>query len=199
MNRPTIYTVGDSHGWHAWLKIPNVSTNYISGPMTMHSFGQSFGQVVGLKNLWIEAIPLDGIICFSLGEIDCRCQVHKFQPWKATIDKLVEDYVKGIANCTVGRNPKSIWVYFVPPPVREYITENPNYPFVGTVEERITYVKYMNKKLKEIPYTFIDLYDKYSNEDGSMILAESDAHVHIENPKHIIEWINNESLYTFTE
>jgi len=197
MNRPTIYTVGDSHGWHAWLKIPNVSTSYIRGPMTMHSFGQLMNGP--LNRSFLESIPLDGIICFSLGEIDCRCHVHRFQPWQATIDKLVEDYISAIDNCIYDRNPKRIWIYFVVPPIREIAAENPYFPFVGTLEERIAYVKYMNKKLKESKYTFIDLYDKYSNEDGSMIYADSDANVHIENPEHIIEWINNESLYTFTE
>ena len=195
MVRPTIYTAGDSHGWHGWLHIPNVSTNYISGPMTMHSFNI----LMEKPNSHLATVPSDSILCFCFGEIDCRCHVHRFQPWEKTIDILVENYAKSIVNSTVGRDPKFIWVYFIPPPLRNPIADSEGFPFCGTVDERITYVKYMNKKLKELPYTFIDLYDKYCNEDGSMIYEYSDGHVHIAKLEPLKEWIDNELLRTFTE
>jgi len=195
MDRPIIYTIGDSHGWHGWLNIPNVSTNHVGGPMTMHSFNQTINTP---NHPYLKIIPLDGILCFCFGEIDCRCHVHRFQPWKDTIDKLVEGYAKAIKNSVADRDPKTIWVYFVPPPVHGVKTRD-GFPFSGTIEERISYVKYMNEKLKELPYTFVDLYDKYSNEDGSMIIEDSDYYVHIKNIKPLIEWIDNECLRTFTE
>jgi len=192
MNRPIIYTVGDSHGWHTWLQIHGVKTNYVGGPMTMHSFGEMIDKP---NHEHLEGIPLDAIVCFCLGEIDCRCYVHTFQPWQATIDRLVAKFHRAITWCTQGRNPKLIWTYFVVPPVRNAI-ESSSYPFRGSLEERVMYARYMNKKLKELPYTFVDLYDKYSDEDGCMKESVSDAHVHIENPNFLIDWISNDALYT---
>jgi len=175
-----IYTVGDSHCWHAWLKIPGVITRGM-GPMTMYHFGLSRVNVV-------EGIPEDAIVCFCWGEIDCRCHVHKYQPWQETIDKLVENYLY-----TIGLNAKThknVWIYnVVPPPRKAKTPENPGFPFLGTDEERLAYVKYMNEKLKQGGYPFVDIYDKLCDQDGFLIAEKSDGHVHIADEKPLIEWI----------
>jgi hypothetical protein len=189
--RPTIYTVGDSHGWHTWLNIHDVKTDYVGGPMTMYSFGSSF-PVDQVRDA-MKSIPLDAIICFCHGEIDCRCYIHTHQPWQLTIDSLVEKYIRTIDLYVIGRNPKLIWTYCVVPPVRNAIASE-GYPFRGTIEERIVYAKYMNKKLKEAKYTFIDLYNQYSDLDGCMKEGIHDAHVHIEDPKILTEWIDSYAL-----
>ena len=180
---PLIYSVGDSHCWHVWLKVPYVRVQ-TSGPMTMYRFGQD-------KPFVLTGIPEEAIVCFSWGEIDCRCHVNKFQPWQETIDELVKNYFDAIeANI---KKPENAWIFnVVPPPRREAAIESPGFPFLGTDEERLAYVRYMNKKLSECGsrgYTFIDVYEHYCDQDGFMIPEKSDGHVHIADEKPVIQWL----------
>jgi hypothetical protein len=187
-NKPTIYTLGDSHCWHTWLKIPNVITG-TCGPMTMYSFGKDRG-------IYTESIPKDSIVVFSWGEIDCRCHVHKYQPWQQTVDSLVENYFKAVDLNVVGRDSKLVWIYNVVPPIRN-AGESPSFPFLGTLEERIEYVRRMNQRLSETKYTFIDLQNEYANPDGSMKDGISDLHVHVEDEKALTEWIDKNVPLTY--
>lgn len=187
-NRPTIFTVGDSHAWHAWLKIPNVVTGTV-GPMLMYSFGRD-------KPLLTQHIPLDSILCFCWGEIDCRCHVHKYQPWQQAVDSIVEEYFKAIDLNVERRDSKLVWIYNVVPPIRN-ARESPSFPFLGTLEERIEYVRRMNQRLSETKYTFIDLQDEYANSDGSMKDGISDLHVHVEDEKPLTNWIDKNVSLTY--
>ena len=186
--RRTIYTVGDSHCWHAWVKVPNVITTCI-GPMLMYSFGRD-------KPILSDAylLPKDDIVCFCWGEIDCRCHVHLRQPWQQTIDDLVAKYFEAIDLNVVGKDPSLVWIYNVVPPIRD-AGESPGFPFIGTLEERVEYVRYMNKKLSETKYTFIDLQDEYANADGVMKDGVSDLHVHVEDETPIKKWIEKWNTY----
>lgn len=180
--RKLIYTVGDSHCWHAWVKIPFVETR-TCGPMTMYSFGIHKPIVVG-------GIPPEAIVCFCWGEIDCRCHVHKYQPWRQMIDELVERYFAAIdENAKIHKN---IWVYnVVPPPRRIGTQENPDFPFLGSDEERLNYVRYLNQKLNQGKYPFIDVYDQYCDKDGFLRMEVSDCHVHVEDERPLLEYIKN--------
>ncbi|MFA5403220.1 MAG: hypothetical protein WC318_06980 [Candidatus Omnitrophota bacterium] len=183
MNEPVIYTIGDSHAWHTWLKIPGVVTNP-QGPMLMYTIGLPENQ----RN-WAKDIPIEAIVCFCWGEIDCRCHVYKYQPWQDCIDRLVEGYLKTVS-CSKETH-KNIWIYNVlPPPRRNGAVESPGFPFLGSDDDRLAYVKYMNKKLSESEFTFVDVYDKYSDKDGFLKMEISDAHVHIEDEKPLLEWVN---------
>jgi hypothetical protein len=175
-----IYTVGDSHCENAWNRIPGVITKG-RGPMTMYSFGI-------YRHIAVEDIPLDAPVVFCWGEIDCRCHVHKHQPWKETIDKLVEGYLLAIdENAKIHPN---IWIFnVVPPPRRALANENPGFPFVGSDDERLSYVKYMNSLLSQSKYSFIDVYDRYADPEGFLRMELSDAHVHIADKGPLEEWI----------
>jgi hypothetical protein len=179
----TIYTIGDSHAWHGWLHIPNVIT-LERGPMLMHSIGSEVNRINHAKGL-----PEDAILCFCWGEIDCRCHVNKYPPYQKTIDTLVENYIKTVS-CSKETH-KDIWIFnVVPPPRRISVIENPSFPFLGSDEERLSYVKYMNKKLSESEFVFVDVYDKYADNDGFLNMSLSDGHVHIRDTRYLIEWIN---------
>jgi len=133
-------------------------------------------------------LPENVTTVFCWGEIDCRCHVHKYQPWQKTIDVLVEKYLEVIRFHAVNRT--ILLFNVVPPPRKEEVLENSSFPFLGSNEERLSYVKYMNEKLKESEFTFIDVYNQYS-EDGFLKLEYSDNHVHIANEKPLIEWLEN--------
>ena len=106
------------------------------------------------------------------------------------MDELVKNYMETIA--LNARTHKNIWIYnILPPPRRSSAVENPGFPFLGSDEERLYFVRYMNRKLKESGYPFVDVYDKYADKDGFLRMELSDAHVHIENEVYLAEWIAN--------
>jgi len=175
-----IYTFGDSHADFGWRNIPGVIIKYF-GPKTMYGFGKR-------KEIIVKDIPKNAIAVFSYGEIDCRCHVNKYQPWENTIDNLVREYIETIKlNSEIHRN---IYIYGVPPPVRKgSASEVSAFPFIGSDDERLSYVKYMNEKLENSPYRFINIYRNYSDEDGFLNMMMSDGHVHITNEIYLLEWL----------
>jgi hypothetical protein len=176
-----IHTVGDSHCWNGWLKVPGVKFHLL-GPMLMHTFGRD-------KMIVTADMPRDANVIFCWGEIDCRCHVRKHQPWKQTIDDLVKNYIEAIDINT--KEHRHYWIFnVVPPPRKEGMIEAPDFPMRGTDDERLSYVKYMNKKLKESGRPFIDVYDKYCDKDGFANRELMPDGVHIGNEKYLIEWVN---------
>ena len=90
---------------------------------------------------------------------------------------------------------KNVCVYNVVPPIQKHNkVENPEYPYLGTDEERKQYVLYFNKKLKEkcieYNYIFFDVYEKYIDENGFLRKDLSDDSVHIRDGSHILSFIN---------
>ena len=76
--------------------------------------------------------------------------------------------------------------------------ENPEYPYLGSDEERKNYVLYFNKKIREKciekNYIFFDIYDKYIDENGFLRKDLSDGNVHIGNGVYINNFINDNNL-----
>ena len=77
-------------------------------------------------------------------------------------------------------------VYNVVPPIEKHNTgENKDFPYLGTDEERKSYVLYFNEKLKEKckdnNYIFFDVYDKYTDNNGFLSKILGDGCVHIKN------------------
>lgn len=82
----------------------------------------------------------------------------------------------------------------VPPiEIDETVWNNPEYPFLGTNEERKLYALYFNECIqencKEYGYGFFDIYDKYIDSNGFLLKSESDLNVHILNPQHHHDFI----------
>jgi len=139
-------------------------------------------------------------IVFCLGEIDCRCHIHKYisetNTYKDIIDNVVTAYFEAIALNVHHRVLKNVCVYNVVPTIEKHNTlGSPEFPYLGTDEERKKYVLYFNKKLKEKcienKYIFFDIYDKYKDENGFLRKDLSDGNVHIRNGTHIINFIKN--------
>lgn len=128
------------------------------------------------------------IVC--LGEIDCRAQVHrrlsKDSNYKMVIDDIIENYLSTFIK-TKNHNIK---LFSVTPPLKErphwnYYKANPN-SFdspCGTIEERVAYKKYFNKRLEEmvsyVNIEFISIYDEltYKNGTGKEIFYKDDIHL----------------------
>jgi len=190
----TLHTFGDSHSCHPWeemkhiLNIPNF--NHHLGSITCSFFGFQKLDLFNIKKFKV----IDGdIVCFVLGEIDCRCHIYKYkEQYKEIIDKIIENYFC-VIKCNVEQfnNLITIILSVVPPITKIKYGINPDFPVLGEDNERIMYTQYMNLKIKEkckeYSYLFLDVYDKYCDNQGLLELSLSDGYTHITNPKYMYE------------
>lgn len=199
----TIHTFGDSHSMFGWkdVKTMNVKVNHL-GPRLMYTFGKEQDRLVNLSNY-----PLSNgdkiIYCF--GEIDCRCHVNKFinneTSYEEIIDKLVDSYIDAIKNNTKFYTGKDITtcVFSIVPPVKNVKTNNnPEYPFLGSDEERKAYHTYMNQKIEEYcirsSIVYFDVTSEYEDSDKFLIPDLSDMICHIRDPKGIEKIIKKQGF-----
>jgi hypothetical protein len=60
---------------------------------------------------------------------------------------------------------------------------NPEYPYNGTINERIELTKKLNERLRyycnAFGMEFLDVYDSYSNKEGSLKKEMGDGNVHV--------------------
>jgi len=191
-----IHTFGDSHSWFGWCELRNVVPHHI-GAILCYSFGNENLKRCNISNFDIK--NGDSVV-FCFGEIDCRCHVKKHinneNTYQHIIDNIVSKYIEAIQlnikECKV--KLKNICIYNVAPPIEKHNTEeNPQYPYLGSDQERKSYTLYFNKKLKEKCYEnnwiFVDVYDKYCDDNGFLSKNLSDGNVHIQNPKFLKEFI----------
>ena len=195
-----IHTIGDSHCVSGWNKIHkfDIFIHHL-GPVLCYSFGQEPLQRCKITEYNILE---EDIIIFSLGEIDCRCHIHKYitpiLSYKHIIEEIVNTYIKSIVTCVklLDKKLKYICVFNVLPPVnKKDVCENPAFPFLGDDEERKQYVLYFNKKLKEVclqtNIIYIDIYDKCTDFNGFLKKEISDGSVHMINSNIIESFIND--------
>ena len=185
-----IYTIGDSHSRIPWQQIKNVDINHL-GPILAFSVGRDGLDRVNISNMKIKE---NDYIVFCFGEIDCRGHIHKHITKENTYQKQIDFIVENYFN-TIRKNKKlinfhiNICVSNVVPATPFYtetfrqVAHNSEFPFVGTDEERKTYVQYFNKKLayhcEKNDYLFIDIYDKCVDQNGYLNWYLSDRNVHL--------------------
>ena len=193
-----IHTIGDSHSYNGWYNV----INHHLGPVLCYSFGKEKLNRCDIRNYNIN----DGdAVVFCLGEIDCRCHIHKHinetNSYENIINEIVDNYFEAIKLnvATSQLKLKNVCVYNVVPPIQKYNThESPEYPYLGTDEERKKYVLYFNKKLKEKcienNYVFFNIYDNYIDENGFLRKDLSDGNVHIRDGAYITNFINANNI-----
>ena len=194
----SIHTIGDSHSTFGWSGV----IKHHLGPLLCYSFGKGKLNKCDIRQFNIKN---GDTIVFCLGEIDCRCHIHKHiteaTSYQHIIDSIVDDYFEAIElNVSISQiKLKNICVYNVVPPIQKYnTTENPEYPYLGTDEERKCYVLYFNKKIKEKciekKYVFFDVYNDYIDKNGHLRKDLSDGNVHIGDGTYIGNFIRRNNL-----
>ena len=165
----------------------------------IYSFGISKLDICDISKFNVQ--NNDSVI-FCFGEIDCRCHVHKHitnnKTYEMIMDEIINNYIDAIKinidHCHV--KLKNICIYNVVPTVEKHNTkENPQYPYVGTNEERQSYVLYFNQCLKhkclEKNWIFFDIYNFYIDSNGFLKKELSDGNVHIKNGIFLQKFIDN--------
>jgi hypothetical protein len=190
-----IHTFGDSHARFGFNQNKLIYTHDI-GAILCYSFGRDKLNRLNIINFNVKE---NDIVIFCFGEIDCRCHIHKYITndisYTQIIDEIINNYFIAINLNVKQYNKLHVCVYNIVPPIEKYNTvEFKKYPFLGTDLDRQKYVLYFNKKLKEKciqhKYIFIDIYDKYIDNNGFLSKDLSDGHVHILNGIYIHELIN---------
>lgn len=165
-----------------------------------HAFGGGNVDILSRLNLKSYPIKSGDIVVFCFGEIDARCHIAKHvtpeNTYEMIIDQMVDKYLKSIKLNVSQFHSIIPMIYNVVPPVSISNTESdPNYPFLGTDDERKQYVTYLNSKLKEkcpeYGFVFIDVYDKYTCKNGFLNKDLSDGSVHIRNGIYIKEFMDD--------
>lgn len=196
INTSKIHTIGDSHSNNGWNS--SIIRHWI-GPKLCYSFGRDRLKLINLNNLNIN----DGdIVIFCLGEIDCRSNIHKYvkknnSDYKKNIENIIVNYEEAIKE-TINNfkfKLKKVCIYNVVPPVKKNDTdENNDYPYLGSDEERNSYVLYFNNLINKIcnknNWIFFNTYKNYSDIDGFLNKKLSDGNVHIKNSVHNDAFIN---------
>jgi hypothetical protein len=200
-----LYLFGDSHACKVashWGKLELDNVEIIDGSIIgklAYSFGTKCFEVLNIKNYVQEG----SYVCFCFGETDCRCHVFKqissIRDYKNVIDDIITVYIDAIHKNVSQFNNIKTFVYNVVPPTKYMETDSSHpFPFLGTDEQRKSYYKYFNQKLKEksdeYGYIFIDVYDKYTDQDGFLNKQYSDGNVHIINPCFVKEWFNENNI-----
>jgi len=188
-----IYTFGDSHAVVGWGEIPGVVPGWL-GPLTLYAFGNDAYDVLAFKQIDLK----DGdAVIYCLGEIDCRCQISKFDEddsYRQMIQGLVKSYARTV-NRMIEQHYAALGVTtcicMVTPPSHE-TQEDLEYPYMGSDETRKKYHECMNHEIKEMckleGFTCFDVYKDYSDKEGFLSLEYS-KDVHIVDPRFIIEKI----------
>lgn len=197
----TIHIIGDSHvgsfvdrglssnhqiNYYNYLfNAQNLQIPFIihwCGPKLMYSFGKD-ESFVDLNQLNIK----NGDICvFVFGEIDIRCHIGKQRDKKnrnlsEILETLAKSYIATILRKKAQFNDLTCIIYNVIPSSNDI--NNPEYPYYGTLEDRINITKRLNHVLKteckNNSIIFLDTYDAYSTKEGRLNPDYSDGHVHI--------------------
>jgi len=187
------HTIGDSHSCAGW---PGYVIKHHVGAKLCYSFGRDRKQLVDISRMNIE----DGdTVIFCFGEIDCRGHVYKYitstNTYEMVLDSLVKSYFEAIKESVGTVCLKKVCVYNVVPTVQTFDKGggHPDFPWLGTDEERKKYVRYFNEQIKfrceENGYLFFDIFDKYVDSDGFLNKSLSDGCVHIRDSTFIEQFI----------
>ncbi len=179
--KPALFAVGDSHAISNFGSDPQIHVRHL-GSITMHRIARDGRRAISLKGMGIYRRD---IVIWCLGEIDVRCHLIKQRdlqriPLEALTDSLARDYLRSIASiqAEIGEL-KTVILAVIPPTDRG---ENPAFPKVGNLEERIQARVLLNAALEKYSgaegFLYLDPYGPFADSTGALKLDMSDGKVH---------------------
>ncbi len=161
------------------------SVNWL-GPITMHRVGRDGIKFLNAKKRGAQE---HDIALFVFGEIDVRCHIGKQRDEKQRdeneiINTLAFNYINTLKANQKLFDDLTVIVCCVTPPVDGIDRMNPDYPFYGSLADRVEITKSLNKKLQKLcrenNFLFLDFYDLYADYKGALNLKFADRSVHID-------------------
>jgi hypothetical protein len=188
-----IHTFGDSHcghmdgiGWRT-IDLP-IETHWI-GPKTCAGFGISKLEMLDINKFGVQE---GDVVVFSFGEVDCRAHIHKHKNYWDIINKITDNYFEAIKENIKQFDNLTVVVMSIPPVARRTaLNDNPEFPTLGTDEDRRQYVEYFNNNIRRLcgkyGYLYLDVYWSYCDKDDFLDESLSDGNVHIKDGRYIKE------------
>lgn len=198
-----IHVIGDSHSVFTFAGIDGVTIHHI-GPVTMKRIGRGFFRdpedstgrhylkdtVLTNEILGMELKPSD-VLIFSCGEGETRCFI---KPQLECNSISLEELLQFLADRFLdriklfGRDGVCVGVLSIVPPTTYDRAMGEMEP-AGTDEERALYTRTLNAILergcRDRGLLFLDVYSRYVDEHGMMILELSDGGVHIKDNSRV--------------
>jgi hypothetical protein len=182
MLHASTYVIGDSHTL-AFDGMQDCHICYL-GPILMHRVGRDSLRAVNLEKLGVTD---ESTVVYVFGEIDVRCHIGKQRDeHNRNIDEIITtlatSYINTILENQSHYNKLQSVIYNIVPPFKNCISHS-KYTVYGTTEDRISLTKMVNNTLKKLcdqhGIHFLDIYDNYAAEDGTLRIELSDGNVHI--------------------
>lgn len=179
---PVVHVFGDSHALFCFRTIPGCDVHHL-GPWTMHRVGRDGVAGLNVKNYGVKE---NDTAVFVFGEVDVRCHIGKIRDLQKRdeeeiLSTLAYKYVATIIANRGQFKKLNCVIFAVLPPSKSH--PNPDYPYYGTLKDRVSLVQKLNKKLQKLGAIFnikvLDVYNAYATKDGSLNPAISDGHVHV--------------------
>jgi len=179
-----IHVFGDSHAKWCFRNIKECVL-HLQGPVTMHRIGRDGIDFLDLRSFDVEE---KDTAVFVFGEIDVRSHIGRQRDEKGRtlaeiLDTLAENYIETILRNRENYNHLQCIVFAVIPPTHNKREENPEFPFYGSIEDRIQITKELNKRLirncLNHNISVLNVYDLYCTEKGDLKEIYVDVVVHI--------------------
>jgi hypothetical protein len=193
-----IHIFGDSHANTNFtnLKYNNILNHY-QNSITMHRVGRDKLNFINFINYNINN---NDIIIYQFGEVDCRCHIARQlllqREFEEIINELVNNYIDSIKLNKQKFNNLKIIISCIPPPINKEYYENIHgpvtheFPFLGSNYDRCEYTKRVNNLLKtkclENSFYFLDYYNFYTNNEGTLKTELSDNICHISHNEFVL-------------
>jgi len=194
-----IYTIGDSHSkitfefdFDQSTRNPRITNNYWLGPVTMHRVGRDTLSFANYN------VPVDGLVISCFGEIDVRNHIYKHVELGRNEDDIIEELVssymkalqfnrengyKHIAAMNIVPVTEYLFDRDTPHIRKPLVSGSPEFPYLGTNDDRKRYTLKMNKSLQthcsSNNFGYLDIYTKHVNELGYLPLEYADGICHI--------------------
>lgn len=191
-----IYVLGDSHtnffsgeefirfikyknGINKVYPLINCFKPYHLGSTLAYNIANPNSSTQGLKRVnWLlkNKIPKESILILCFGEIDIRCHVIKQskvqnKTTEEIIDNIINNYAKFIKYLQEKDYKIITWAPIASP--KDIWTDNPDYPKIGTEDERNYATKIFNEKLEQLSkeHNFINcsIFPKIIDKDNKTI------------------------------
>jgi hypothetical protein len=179
-----IHVFGDSHAKWCFRNIKECVIHLL-GPITMHRVGRDGIDFLDLRNH--DVLEKD-VAVFVFGEIDVRSHIGRQRDEKGRtldeiLDALAKNYIGTVLRNRENYNQLQCIVFAVIPPTHNKEEENPEFPFFGSIEDRVQITRELNKRLIQgclnHGISVLNVYDLYCTEKGDLKEIYVDVVVHI--------------------
>jgi hypothetical protein len=179
-----IHVFGDSHAKWCFRNIEGCVIHPL-GPITMHRVGRDGLDFLDLRNFGVEE---KDTAVFVFGEIDVRSHTGRQRDEKGRaldeiLDTLSKNYIETVLRNRENYNQLQCIVFAVVPPTHNKEKENPEFPFFGSIEDRVKITRELNKRLIQgclnHSISVLNVYDLYCTEKGDLREIYVDVVVHI--------------------